>query len=687
MNTKTIANALFIFIILGSFSGCIKVEIVNSNESGEPKVEFLAPSETPTVPATTQAGLAPVFDCRNVTEIASGECEALVSLYNHTNGEGWVRRDGWLTTATPCSWYGVACNFGHVSSLELADNGLYGDIPPKIVNLSNLVILDLSNNGLSGNIPPKIGNLTNLVDLNLSNNRLNGNIPPEIGNLTNLLNLDLTNNELSESIPTLAPTPAAIAAPSPMAPTPAAVAAPLPMVESVDYSTFLGGNGDTLIYSVAVCPDGSLVAGGSTNASNLPVTPGAFDTTFDYTVPSEDSGQKDGFIAKFDAAGTLIFLTYLGGSSADHIYSIAVDEQCSIYTTGSTHSQDFPTTENAYDRALKGDSRDTFVSKLSSDGSTLLYSTFLSGTDWDYGLVIAVDDAHNAYIGGFTHGGFPVTAGAADGNFGSPGDGFVAKLDPLGSQLVYATYVGRDGDWDSVDSLAVDDLGAVYVAHSVHSADGGGVTKISPDGSWFEYDTPLPGQSAAVAVDSQRNAYLAGWIESDTGLVFPVTADAFQSTFAGGSRDLTIARLDQNGILNFATYFGGSGLDSTGNSNCGVAIDAAGNVYITGSTNSTDIPLVQPFQSALGGDFDAFVVKFNIATGLVLSSYLGGSAGESSYGDGQNFFNTAIAVDYSGNIYLAGRTDSPDFPTTPNAFDTTFNGPAYDGFLTKISIQ
>jgi hypothetical protein len=452
---------------------------------------------------------------------------------------------------------------------------------------------------------------------------------------------------------------------------------------TVDYSTFLGGNGNTVIYGVAVCSDGSVIAAGGTNASNLPVTPGAFDTTYNYTVPSDDNSEKDGFVAKFDAAGALKFLTYLGGSSSDHIYAVAVDEQCSIYLTGSTQSADFPTTKNAYDRTFNGDGRDTFVTKLSSDGSTLLYSTYLGGTNWDYGFTIAVDTAHNAYVGGFTHGGYPVTAGAADVTFGSPGDGFVAKLNADGSQLVYATYLGRDGEWDAVSSIAVDNLGAVYVPITAQG-DKGGVTKISPDGRRFEYSTPLPGSSNNLAVDSQRNVYVVGYVSAATGTYFPVTADAFQSTYGGGERDLTIAKLDQNGVLIYGSYFGGNGLDAAGGHGR-LAIDAAGNIYFTGSTNSTNFPLAQPFQSALGGNYDAFVVKFNVATGPVLSSYLGGSAGENSYGDGANFYETAVAVDNSGHIYMAGRTDSADFPTTPHAFDTTFNGPAYDGFLTKIS--
>jgi hypothetical protein len=186
-----------------------------------------------------------------------------------------------------------------------------------------------------------------------------------------------------------------------------------------------------------------------------------------------------------------------------------------------------------------------------------------------------------------------------------------------------------------------------------------------------------------LAVDSQRNVCVVGQVTTATGTYFPVTADAFQSTYGGGERDLTIAKLDQNGVLIYGSYFGGNGLDTSGNGR--LAIDAAGNIYFSGSTNSANFPLAQPFQSALGGNYDAFVVKFNVATGPVLSSYLGGSANENSQGNGVNSRPATIAVDNSGRIYLTGRTDSADFPTTPNAFDTTFNGPAYDGFLTKIS--
>jgi len=141
------------------------------------------------------------FSCNNVTEISKTECEALVALYNNTNGPNWRYSDGWLNTNTPCSWYGITCDFSRVMNISLDYNHLSGSLPPELGNLTNLQSLSLHDNQLSGSIPPELGNLTNLGSLDLSNNQLSGSIPPELGNLTNLQSLSLYNNQLSGSIP------------------------------------------------------------------------------------------------------------------------------------------------------------------------------------------------------------------------------------------------------------------------------------------------------------------------------------------------------------------------------------------------------------------------------------------------------------------------------------------------------
>jgi len=141
------------------------------------------------------------FTCSSVTEIPQSECEALVALYNSTGGPMWTDNPGWLQTTTPCSWYGIGCKSGHISTIDLSWNQLNGSIPPELGNLSNLIRLFLQYNQLSGNIPPQLGNLTNLQYLWLYRNQLSGSIPPQLGNLTNLEVLNLHNNQLTGSIP------------------------------------------------------------------------------------------------------------------------------------------------------------------------------------------------------------------------------------------------------------------------------------------------------------------------------------------------------------------------------------------------------------------------------------------------------------------------------------------------------
>ncbi|MEN8216335.1 MAG: leucine-rich repeat domain-containing protein [Pseudomonadota bacterium] len=147
----------------------------------------------------TSAVNASGLDCSQVTEIPSTECEALVALYNSTNGDSWMDNSGWLETNTPCSWEGVICSGGHVFGLYLSYNSLTRSIPPELGNLSNLTSLYLSFNSLTDSIPSELGNLSNLRLLSLQHNDLTGSIPPELGNLVNLEYLWLSSNQLGES--------------------------------------------------------------------------------------------------------------------------------------------------------------------------------------------------------------------------------------------------------------------------------------------------------------------------------------------------------------------------------------------------------------------------------------------------------------------------------------------------------
>jgi len=341
-------------------------------------------------------------------------------------------------------------------------------------------------------------------------------------------------------------------------------------------------------------------------------------------------------VAKYDASrplyiDPLIYSTYLGGSGQDAGYGIAVDNLGNAYVTGYTSSSNFPVTSGAFQTTCCG----AFVTKLNPTGTALVYSTYL---DNGWGRGIAVDATGNAYVTGNAGGGFPVTPGAFQTVCGGTceyGNAFVTKLNPTGSVLVYSTYLGGSGVYG--------DLGT------------------------------------GIAVDNSGNAYVTGQTSSTN---FPVTPDAFQTTFGDGSTDAFVTKFNPQGsALVYSTYLGGSGYD-LGN---GIAVDSLGSAYVSGSTESTDYPVTPgAFQTACGGGttggcYDAFVTKFNPqGSALVYSTYLGGSG---------NDYNPNIAVDSSGNAYVTGTTQSTDFPVTPGAFQTTCGSARHceNAFVTKLN--
>ena len=162
---------------------------------------LLSVSQAASVSAGTDVGQTPIFTCDGVSEILPAECNALVALYNSTNGPGWETQTGWLATNTPCSWYGVTCETGHVQQLSLSDNHLSGTIPPELRVLTSLQYFSLTDNQLSGVIPSALGDLTSLHGLYLSHNQLSGPIPLKLGSLPNLELLWLDSNQLTGDIP------------------------------------------------------------------------------------------------------------------------------------------------------------------------------------------------------------------------------------------------------------------------------------------------------------------------------------------------------------------------------------------------------------------------------------------------------------------------------------------------------
>ena len=380
----------------------------------------------------------------------------------------------------------------------------------------------------------------------------------------------------------------------------------------------------------------------------------------------------------------LSYSTYLGGSSDyDQGNSIAVDTSGAAYVTGYTYSTDFPTL-NPYQGTLQGNS-DVFVTKLSTSGNSLVYSTYIGGGDYDYGNGIAVDASGAAYVTGSTESTDYPTFNPYQGTYQGDIDVFVTKLSTSGNSLIYSTYLGGDF-WDDGNGISVDASGAVYVTGFTESTDfptlnpyqgtlqGGSVdafvTKLSSTGNSLIYSTYLGGDGydhgKGIAVDASGMAYVTGLTFSTD---FP-TFNPYQGTHQG-DRDVFVTKLNSSGnSLIYSTYLGG-GDDDKGYD---IAVDASGMVYVTGYTYSFDFPILNPYQGTKQGYSDAFVTKISSSgNSLIYSTYLGGDGYDFGYG---------IAVDAFWGAYVTGETNSTDFPTL-NPFQERQNHS--DVFVTKLS--
>ena len=325
----------------------------------------------------------------------------------------------------------------------------------------------------------------------------------------------------------------------------------------------------------------------------------------------------------------LVYSTYLGGSGQDEGYGIALDASGSVYVTRVTYSVNFPTTPAQGSFGLGGIIGDAFVTKINAAGSAVLYSTYLGGFSKDSGTGITVDAAGNAYVTGYTGStNFPTVNPLQMSNGGSlSNDAFVTKINAEGSALIYSTYLGGN----------LNDFGQ------------------------------------GIAVDGVGNAYVTGYTLSAN---FPLR-NPLQSSFGGGGvqrggGDAFVTKIDAAGSAVYSTYLGGGGNDFA----YGIAVDGAGNAYVTGATDSIDFPTASPIQASWGGFTDAFVTKINAAgSAFVYSTYLGGSGDDSGQG---------IAVDGIGNAYVTGNTSSTNFPTA-DPLQISNNAGFLDVFVTKIN--
>ena len=343
--------------------------------------------------------------------------------------------------------------------------------------------------------------------------------------------------------------------------------------------------------------------------------------------PSNHGG-FDAFVAKINNKGdAFVYSTYLGGGLTEFASGVAIDSSGNAYVTGATGSTDFPTINSFQSAHMGGDSGDVYVTKINSNGSAYLYSTYLGGSDNEEGGGIAIDSVRNAYVTGRTDStDFPTLNALQNNNHGNS-DVFLSKFSPSGKKLVYSTYLGGSSV-DIGSALAVDSAGSVYLLGST----------ISPD--------------------------------------FP-TLNAFQSE--NRLWDLFITKVKPDGqSLSYSTYLGGSlndSADDLGFSTAAIAIDALGSAYVTGTTQSSDFPLVNALPQFAGGGQDAIVSKISPdGSTLNFSMRLGGSREDEADG---------LAVDPLGSAYVSVVSGSDDFPTTSAALSGPFSG----GFLLKIALK
>lgn len=401
------------------------------------------------------------------------------------------------------------------------------------------------------------------------------------------------------------------------------------------------------------------------------------------------------------------YSTFLGGTTSDSAAGIFVDTNGNAYVTGTTSSSDFPTTPGTQQTSLRGTHSNVFVSKLTPNGSTLLYSTYLGGTGatGDQGLAIAVDSQGNAYITGSTSSAdFPTVSAFQSTLKSTATNAFAAKLNPTATALLYSTYLGGSGASGDIGAgIAVDSSGSAYVAGFTTSGDfplqgaiqgtlnnaigSGFVSKLSADGASLAYSTYLGGSggagdlASAITLDSSNDAFVTGATSSTD---FPTTTGAVQPNHNGSGFNAFLAELNPSGsALAYSTFLGGSTFN--GGMGMGVALDSQSSAYVTGLTSASDFPIspgaAQQTLTGTGGH--AFVTKIiptgQQTPGIAYSTFLGGS-NNSAFAD----VARGIAVDSAGDANVTGHAMSADFPATPGAIQAAPNSAAGNAFLTRL---
>jgi Beta-propeller repeat/Abnormal spindle-like microcephaly-assoc'd, ASPM-SPD-2-Hydin len=468
------------------------------------------------------------------------------------------------------------------------------------------------------------------------------------------------------------------------------------------YSSYLGGSGTDEASGIAVDSTGSAYIAGYTDSANFPLAAlGSLPTNANHV-----------FVAKLDPTGSnLVYADYIGGNSQDYGMALVLDSADEVYVTGSTTSSDFPAV-NAYQSQLPGP-YSGFLTKVSADGSSVLYSTYLGGNTFDQPTSMAIDNSNEIHVAGYTMStNFPVanayqsTALANQGGYGEYG--FLTKFSSDGSSLVYSTYFAGNttvvqncgspcypSPYNAINAVAVDTNGNAYVTGSTNTSNFpvtsgayitsnptqydaplGFVSKFGGAGN-LEYSTYFYGSSgnsvsmAGIAADSTGSAYVTGTAQSDG--TFPVTSTSIcdPSTSGFACSYAFVTKFDPTGSsLIYSTFLGPDNYASPQ----AIAIDASGDAYVLASVYGGSFQATNAIES-YSNQSDLLVVEIDPAASTQLfSTYLGGSGED---------YPAGLAVDSDGNIYVAGSTTSSDFPTTQGSLQNQLGG-GTDAFVMKI---
>ncbi len=388
------------------------------------------------------------------------------------------------------------------------------------------------------------------------------------------------------------------------------------IIDPVFYSTYLGGTNDDAVRDLEVDEFSRPVVTGLTSSSNFPSTLGAYDQSV--------RGNQDVFVAKLTGDGTdLLFSTVLGGSGIDRGYACDLDPDGDIYVTGITYSNNFPLASALY--GTFGGVYDLFILKLSSDGSQLLYSTYVGGSDRDLGWELYVNDNEEVFVSGISRSNNFPTQNPVQASRAGDNDAVILKLAAGGQSLVYSTYFGGSGKDNGY--------------------------QLAPD----------------VGVGTNNDIYVTGYTESDD---FPVSTNPYQAS-RNGFRDAFILKLGSTGATVYCTYLGGQSHDR----GLTIKVNASKEAIVAGETNSDDFPTsTTAYDSALNGNSDAFVFCLSSTGGsMVYSTYLGGDADDTAW--------DLSLTNNSGEVCVTGRTTSSDYPTTTNG---TARAGAEDAIVTEV---